>query len=60
MMCRMPFEMAALDPPGADGRFEMGWLEVDTFDYLQFLNAAPAHAARNVVPHGWLPRPPSL
>lgn len=55
LMCRMPFEMAALEPPGADERFDMGWLEVDTFDYLQFLNAAPAHAARNVVPLGWLP-----
>ena len=60
LMCRMPFEMAALDPPGAEGHFDMGWLEVDTFDYLQFLNAAPAHAAGSVEPHGWLPRPPSL
>ena len=60
LMCRMPFEMAALDPPDADTRFDMGWLEVEAFDYLQFLNAAPVRAARNVRHEGWMPPEPFL
>ena len=58
LMCRMPLEMAALDLPDADTRFDMGWLEVEAFDYLRFLNAAPVRAARNVRHEGWMPPAP--
>ena len=58
LVCRMPFEMAALDLPDGDHHFDMGWLEPDTFDYLQFLSGAPACSARNVRHHGWLPPDP--
>jgi len=60
LACRMPFEMAALDLPDGEDRFDMGWLEPDTFDYLQFLSGAPARSARNLRHNGWMPPEPFL